>query len=201
MRPRFPVVGSISRVLPFVFAPLLGACEGGDDPVVAKATCALGDEGSLPGPVEVVAVDRGGSVHAASSSSYWVRSDGGGWTEQALFFGAPYAAYLHVAARGDELVVAHAVALTRNLGDLVHGCHPPAGNTGGCWVGWDGERRSEHEIYLAQGAPDALPPMRILEGIAEMGAFHVDALRSESGDVHVVAGSTYARFGCGEATP
>jgi hypothetical protein len=93
------------------------------------------------------------------------------------------------------------VALTRNLGDLVHGCHPPAGNTGGCWVAWDGERRSEHEIYLAQGAPDVLPPMRILAGIAEPDGFNVDAARSESGDVHVVAGSTYARFGCVEAPP
>jgi hypothetical protein len=382
MHARSPVLGTV--LPPFLFASLLGACEGGDAPMVAQATCALVEEVALPGPVEVVAVDRGGSVHVASSSSYWVRSGAGDWAEQELSFGAPYPAYLHVAARGDELVVAHAgdgirvargsadawttlfsrpavqcsgnpyveqmglmddgsvivesseglhrvregaaleslpraddwtvdgpglltastgealtltdahgsmtvpeafdsihhmavasdgralvllgrvddprvwklhrsadgtwdaaasellswpespcpedapsgtrceashafvhkakvfattdsfvvlVALTRNLGDLVYGCHSPAGNTGGCWVGWDGERRSEHEIYLAQGAPNAPPPMRILEGIAEMDAFSVDAARSESGDVHVVAGSTYARFGCVEATP
>jgi hypothetical protein len=87
MHPRSPVAGTLSCVLPFVFAPLLGACEGRDEPVVEQATCAIVEEASLPGPVEVVAVDRGGRVHVASSSSYWV---------------------LHVAARGDELVVAHA---------------------------------------------------------------------------------------------
>ncbi len=382
MAGRFLSSGAASTTLALV--SLLACDEPGDPEPASGVSCGLVEQVALPGPGEVIAVDRAGGVHVASSSRYWVRAAGADFAEQDLSFGEPYAADPHLMAWGDEIVVAHAgdgvrvargsaaawttmfwrpavqcsgnpyidqaeisadgtvilesseglhrvregaeleplpradhwavdgagllavstgetltltdaggetilqqafdrvphiavapdgralvllekhddprvwqlhrtadgvwasqatellswsespcpddpaigtrcqgssafvqaakifptadsftvlIALDRNLSDVTYACHPTAGGFGGCYVGWAGDYRSEHEIFLVDATATAPAVTRILENLVEEDGqpFNVDAAQSETGDVHVVAGSTYAHFGCSAA--